>query len=287
MPALFLNPEVGACPDKNQAVQCIARTMRAYTTLKKHVTTLCQQQNTLHTLTLYAEQGKTHSLYDLLRLADKQTLNHLRLFMQDLAKGNVLTLEGTGSKTLKGLDLPSPLLEYALEQQGMALSFANSPYWETDFLEFNEVEKRLPNVWGQTDFQPIHTWLNAYYRETAHFDGIQRMFNVVFCCDDITASTFTPYQWSLIYKAFAKAAENNFLPCPPLIKPWDGLPIFYIRDRQHSDFTLRIFFIKRKETIYVGKIYHKNASNTLKEEAAADKSYEAFCARNLFTPSTD
>ena len=259
MPALFLNSEVGACKDKDHAIKCVSRALSAYILLKKHITDICNEKDIINNLILFFEKEKSFYIHDMFRMVDKETRNNLQIFTNALLHGAIVDPPTEGEKTLKGLGLPSPLLEYALEQKGMVLSFANSPYWETDFIEFNEDTSVLPNIWGQNDFHQINSWLDAYYQEIESFEGIQRRFNVVFCCDNITEVTFTPSQWSLIYNTFAKAQEKNFSLCPPFIKQWEGLPILYIRDKQHSSFTLRIFFIKKEEKIYVGEIYHKNS----------------------------
>lgn len=278
MPPLFINPETGQCDDEKKALKAISRTLRAYIAIKHHVSSLNHHRDCLATLALYCVRGRPVSIFELSQKFGKNDRTLWNIFLEALSHGNIIEIPEKSSKTLKGLDLPSPLLEYAAAKKGMALSFATDSYWENDFILFNEDDKSLPNIWGQTDLHSITAWLKTFYRENeSHFNAIQKNFNVCFCCNNIDSLSFTGNQWELIYDAFDKASKYNFEVFPPLIKRWDSSPLLYIRERNHTSFTIRIFFVKCKDRIYVGDIYHKNTDNTLKEEAAADKSWKAIC----------
>lgn len=282
MPGLYLNTEVSPCATEDQALHVVSRSLMAYVALKTHVSELCQEENALHCLPLYLEHGKGKFFSELQHKLDAASRLRANIFISELAKGNIFSPLSSCDKTLKGLDLPSPILEYILSQNGMAFSFASDPYWEADFIEFNEGEWTVPNVWGQKDFKSFDAWLKKW-REHAYsfFTRIQEDFNVEFCIDSINETSFTIQEWRMIYDAIQKANRVKFEVSPPLVKKWSGLPIYYIRTKNHSDFTLRIFFLKRASKVYIAEIYHKNETNSLKEESAADSSYAAFCRHNL------
>lgn len=282
MPALYLNSEVGACATEEQALHCISRTMAAYEALKSHISDLYQEQIAFDKLQLCAERDKGAFISELYPKLDKKTQTKVAIFRRELAKGSIISPPESHTKTLKGLNTPSSFLEYVFIQNGMTLSFASDEYWESDFIEFNEDDGLIPNIWGQTEFVSLNAWLNQCKKQTSTlFSQIQDEFNVKFCDDSVTESSFTLHEWRMIYSAFEKGNHIQFEVTPPLIKKWDTLPIFYIRDKQHSNFTMRIFFIKQGKKVYVGKIYHKNKTNTLKEEYAADSSYKKFCELGL------
>ena len=283
MPAIFLNPEVDLCKTEDHMSFVLKRTLEAYIKIRIHSDTFIQEECSFQKIAIHYDRERGFSFFTLIKKMGVQYNNFLRILCEDIKKGNSIETPTTYSKILKEMELPSPFLEHAFNQKGMALSFASNEYWENDFIEFED-DAQLPNIWGQTNFDKIYQWLDDYYRQEKKFyDGIQKLFNVEFCCKEIKSSTFTPYEWEIIFNTFKKANENNFETTDNLIKDWYGLPpMRYIRDKNHSDFTLRIFFIKKNNKIYVGKIYHKNTNNTLKEEAAAVKSFEIFKSLNLF-----
>ena len=278
MPDIFLNPEVGTFKTEEHMFSVLKRTLDAYIKIRNHIASFTQEEGSFRKIAFYYEKGNMISFFSLIKRAGKDYNNHFKLLTEHINKGNSISSPAIHTKTLKVINLYSPFLEYAFNQKGMALSFATDIYWENDFIEFNEDNAQLPNIWGQTNFDKIHEWLNSYYcQEKSFYNGIQNSFNVEFCCKDIKPSTFSPYEWEIIYDTFKKANEKNFEKTDKLIKDWEDLPpMRYIRDRNHSNFTLRIFFIKKDDKIYVGQIYHKNTDNTLKEEAAAEKSFNTF-----------
>lgn len=148
MPALFLNPEVGVCRSEELAIQSISRTLLAYAVLRRHITAWEQEENTFGRLSLYYKEGRTASIHELLPKMNGNLRNLFQIFFRDILRGNIIETPQVASKTLKSIDIQSPFLEYAFEQQGIALSFADDPYWEKDFIEFNEDNASLPNIWG-------------------------------------------------------------------------------------------------------------------------------------------
>lgn len=288
MPDIFLNPEVNTCNTEERMLSVLKRTLDAYVKIRNHIGSFTQQEDSFKKIAFYYDKGNAISFFTLIKKAGKDYNNHFKLLTEDINKGYRIAPPEIHTKTLKGLDVPSPFLEHAFNQRGMALSFATDEYWENDFIEFNEDNAQLPNIWGQTNFDNIHEWLENYYcQENNFYEAIQNSFNVKFCCKDIKSSTFNPYEWEMIYATFKKAHEKNFERTDTLIKDWGGLPpMRYIRDRNHSDFTIRIFFIKNNNKIYVGQIYHKNTDNTLKEEAAAEKSFNTFKELKLLCNSS-
>ena len=283
MPDIFLNPEVCICKTEEQMSFVLKRTLDAYMTIRKHIGTFIQEKDSFQKISFNYNKENFFSFFSLIAKMGEKYEIVFNILKEDINKGNVIDSLTTYTKTLKEINYPSPFLEYAFNQKGIALSFASDKYWENDFIEFNEDNAQLPNIWGQTNFDQIYKWLNRYYcEEKKLYDGIQNCFNVEFCCNDITPLSFTPYQWEMIYQTFQKASEKNFERTDPLIKDWEGRsPMRYIRDKNHSDFTLRIFFIKKDDKIYVGEIYHKNTDNTRKEEAVAERSFAAFKALEL------
>ena len=289
MPDIFLNPEVDTFKTEEHMSSVLKRTLDAYIRIRIHIGSFTQEKDSFQKIAIHYDKGKVFSFISLINKMDGKYKNYFKLLTEGITKGNSIDPPTIHTKTLKGINIPSPFLEHAFNQRGMALSFATDIYWENDFIEFNEDNAQLPNIWGQTNFDKIHEWLDNYYiQENNFYEGIQNLFNVEFCCKDIKPSTFNLYEWKMIYETFKKAHEKNFEKTDKLIKDWGGLPpMRYIRDRNHSDFTLRIFFIKNDNKIYVGQIYHKNTDNTLKEEAAAVKSFNKFKELKLFCSSSD
>lgn len=282
MPGLYLNTEVGPCATEEQALQVVSRSLVAYENLKEHVSELWQEENALHCLQLSVEAGKGKYFSELQHKLDATSRLRANIFLRELAKGDIFCPPSSCEKTLKGLDIQSPILEYILSQNGMTLSFASDPYWESDFIEFNEGAWGVPNIWGQREFKSFDAWLKNWREQAfSFFTRIKEDFNVEFCIDSISETSFTIQEWRMIYDAIQRANSVKFEVSPPLVKKWSGLPIYYIRTKNHSDFTLRIFFLKQASKVYIAEIYHKNETNSLKEESAADSSYDAFCRHNL------
>lgn len=285
MPALFFNSEVGPCDNEKLAVECLSRTILAYIEIEKYITDFMYEENSINNFRIYLEREKVLFLASMFYKLDKKLSLALGLILKRFSRGTILLKQDldSSSLSLKEINLPSPLIECALRHKGMLFTIASDPYWEKDFIEFSEIEDKVPNIWGQTNFKLINKWIDNFYQNTNSFDGIKMMFDVVFCNSNISASTFTDYEWGCIYSIFKKAKENNFEVCSDFIEPWKGLPIFYIRHGNHSNFTIRIFFIKKDKKIYVGDIYHKNTDNTLKEESFAEHSYNIFKQNGLLT----
>lgn len=276
MPPLFINPETGPAQDIEQAKKCVLRTLTAWSCLAKHVDYLAAGDKDMDQLILYFDKRRPATIRELLAHGDPAFKQLIQPFVSALLKAKLLEINEEHGKILKGIGLPSAILGYAFVKDGMALTFASDSYWENDFIEFEGEDAGLPNIWGQTDLVAINNWLNDYYKSRSGKKNIERQFHVKFCLKDIKENSFTDNQWRLLYDTFSYAASRNFEKCPPFIKSWNNTQMLYIRDGNHTDFTTRIFFIKRGEIIYVGEVYHKTTNNTLREEAAAYRSRDAF-----------
>ena len=190
MPELYFNSEVGCSDTEEHALYCISRTLSAYNEIKKHLSCLYQEQGAFAKMRLCSESGKGSFISEFFHKVDKQTQTQLAVLLHDISKGSVFCPPNTHTKTLKSLDIPSPLLEYVLTQNGMTLSFATDAYWESDFIEFNECGAAIPNVWGQTDFSSFAAWLKEHKKhKTKFFLQILQDFNIEFCSNGINENS--------------------------------------------------------------------------------------------------
>ncbi|MGL4209217.1 MAG: hypothetical protein ACRCTY_07495 [Candidatus Adiutrix sp.] len=276
---LYLNPETGPSATEDAAMRCISRTRTAYISFKNQVSELYQGEgeDAFSFMQFYSNNGQAKYFSELTPKLDNTTKVMAQVFLNHLSKGSTVpSLTAPTTLMLKDINQPSPYLEHVLNQNGLTLSFASSACWEKDFIEFVDCQNSIPNIWGQTTFTSFNGWLKQQQTTIdIILNQMQTKFNVEFCGDK-SKKSFNMWEWRVIYDAFEKSHNLGFQANGGLIKPWGDLPIFYIRDRSQSAFILRIFFIKKGEKIYVGEIYHKNGTNTRKEENAANQSYKIF-----------
>lgn len=280
MPPIYVNSEIGSAKTQEAALQSIVNALTSYKEIREHISSVFQDKIALN-IQICSELNTPKYIFEYIPIISYQHKLLAQLLLSDISKGSICnTAEQSPTKTLKDLDVPSPLFEYILLNDGMAFSFATHSFWKRDFIEFNECSECVPNIWGQHDNTPILSWINEWYdRNGEVIRSIESEFNINFCDPSIQNTSFTRSEWHIIKEALRMAHAVNFNFTPPLIKGWSDLPIHYIRFRNHNSFTLRIFFVKKDNKIHIGKIYHKNDDNTLKEEYMARKSFELF--RNL------
>lgn len=288
MPPLYLNPETGPCASMDELKDALRKAVRAYNDIRDYADGVYLEAENPGNLVVAHDNGQPVYLRDVfwrLRKEDPRLFQEVSPFVQALLHGHVVPPKEDGSGALKGIGHPSPFLELASEDEGLVLSISCDPYWHTDFIEFEDGRK-LPNIWGQDDIgqnQDLQEWLDSYYPKHANMHTIEKDFNVEFCSPEVENSTFTESEWGKIYKTFEIARKLKYLPNGKSVKKWKGSPhLIYMRHKENKgNFSIRIFFVKRNNTVYAGEIYRKVTSNLTPEENAAKKSYKLFQDRGL------
>ncbi len=79
------------------------------------------------------------------------------------------------------LNFAAPILEYALRQDGMAITISDDNDWETDFFSFISQPRKLPNIYGQNNYSALQDWIEEWYQRNLSFQSsLEQNFNILF-----------------------------------------------------------------------------------------------------------
>ncbi len=269
MPNVYFNTEVGSCESQGHAQKCVLQTAETLKRLDQHVETCLQGEECgMKSLTLYLNNAIPKYFSDLWPILEGKNKELARYVLQKFGSGKYVVDIPEASWIVEGLGVPSDIIEYVANENGMLLTFASHSVWEKDFMTFVDRSGKVPNIWGQEDVSCFDDWLKDWYEnKKQYYERIVHSYNVIFC-DERIKKQFSPSQWHDIADSIKAAFDVGFRRTRELVEIWEN-NLYYIRRGNHSNFTIRIFFEHYKDTILIGTIYHKTTDSNRKERDAA------------------
>jgi hypothetical protein len=275
-PDVYFNNEVGVANTFENARLCILDAAQALFKIDKEIGDVCVQFHVdFGSLNISQENGNPKFMQDLFFVKGKN-LDLLRYLFNKFSKGKKINPQGYNSLSIKGLSLNSEILEYALENDGMVLSFATDDFWKKDFIEFCEIEKSLPNIWGEQSLFSVKNWINGWHKDKDLFiDLLKRDFNLELCDEVKNDFQFSFIQENKIKSCFNKAKDIQY-ECGKIkeLNSWQGskTQVGVLKELRVLSEGIRIFFINYNGELIVGGSFKKGAGQTDKlQQKAANK----------------
>jgi hypothetical protein len=162
---------------------------------------------------------------------------------------------------LSGFEFAAPILEYALRQDGMAITISDDNDWKIDFFSFIGQPNKLPNIHGQKKLSPLQDWIKKWNQRNLSFkSSLEQNFDILFCKGARNACFPSGSEQKGISDALNRAKESGYEITGDLIKVFKT-KYGNIRELRSYGDGVRIFFVLNKNSRpVIGGFYRKSAS---------------------------
>ena len=162
---------------------------------------------------------------------------------------------------LSGFNFAAPILEYALRQDGMAITISDDNAWKIDFFSFIGQPDELPNIHGQKALSPLQAWIQKWNDRNLSFkSSLEQTFNILFCKGASKTCFPSISEQRGIINAFNNAKQSGYEITGDLIKVFKTKYGNTRELRSYGD-GVRIFFVLNKNSRpVIGGFYRKSAS---------------------------
>lgn len=279
MPDIFFNPYPGAAADIDTGKQILVKTALAVETLRSSIVDAFNPEGdgpiSNFTLVRDSSIGCQLNINDLLPSIGGQERTVVSRFYSLFSRGRVLSkemLDDYDKLTFKVLDTPAPVLEFAIKNDGITASFATEQIWKNDFLEFVEIEHKLPNVWGQEDLTQITAWIEDWYqRNNGYIEELKRKFDADICKGSIKSGDLCKTEWDIIFEKISEARERNYDVDGYMVKDVDITSYGPMKQIKHEGTGLRLYLSISGDRIIVGGLYKKGTGSLKTEKIVQGK----------------
>ncbi len=266
---VFFNPYPGKAADYEAGKRSLLATVNAYWKLfkNKQVKANNPDGNDCIRSFLLAEdkQGAWYYPFDLLkpRQYSGRERDLIKLFLVMIDKGSRVKIDDLSickNWELCDLNFAAPILEYALRQDGMAITISDDNDWKTDFFSFIGQPNELPNIHGQNDHSSLQDWIQKWNNRNLLFQSsLEQNFNILFCKGARNACFPSISEQRGINKALNHAKKSGYEITGDLIKVFKTRYGNIRELRSYSD-GVRIFFVLKNRRPVIGGFYRKSAS---------------------------
>ncbi|RLC19672.1 MAG: hypothetical protein DRI57_06570 [Deltaproteobacteria bacterium] len=161
---------------------------------------------------------------------------------------------------LRGFDVSAPVLEFALRQDGMAVTISDDADWKSDFYYFVEQPHELPNIHGQDDCSPLRKWIEQWSQRNLSFKSLlENNFNILFCKGASNTCFPSRHEEENVIKALKQARDYGYEIDNDSVKPFKS-KYGNIRELRSYQDGVRIFFALRENMPVIGGFYRKSAA---------------------------
>lgn len=249
MPEIYFNPYPGPAPDAQSGERALVATAEAVVAMKKY---LDQFHNPvgdipIREFVLYknTQSGAQQTIPSSLLSLGGREREVVQYFLTLFDRGRALAseeLQICRDWVLSGIDVPAPVLEYALRREAMAASLATEREWECDFLKFEGQEKSLPNIYGQSELAPLRAWIEQWHKQYSDFrTRLEKTCGLSICQDAMREYAPAPSEHEPAVGAIQKAIARDFADDGYLVK--DVLPLEngILKQVKHKGSGIRVY----------------------------------------------
>jgi hypothetical protein len=249
MPEIYFNPYPGPAPDTSSGERALVATAEAVVELKKY---LDQFHNPvgdipIREFVLYRDthSGAQQTIPSVIHSLKGRERELVKRFLLLFDRGQALTADDLNvcrDCVLSGLNIPAPVLEYALRREAMAASLATEREWERDFLEFEGQEKSLPNIYGQSELTPLRAWIEQWHKRYADFrTRLEKTCGLAICQGAMREYAPAPSEHEPAVSVIQKAIERDFADDGYLVKDVLSLEIGTLKQIKHKGSGIRVY----------------------------------------------
>lgn len=273
MPDLYFNPYSGASSNHIEGKAAFLATAKAIDVLRDSISRGVQVDTdglSKFCVVRDASLGCSLKLTDLLSDMTGSERVVVQRFLSLFSMGKIINTDVLAQHEnfqLKSLDLPAPILEYALANNGLATTVACEEDWRVDFIEFTGTASSLPNIWGQSDLSHILRWVDEQYQK--HTDIISQLttkYNATICNSALKCSDFAPDEWIIVFQKLDEARLRNFEHDGYLVKDVESTSLGPLKQIKHLGSGIRIYLVNIDSILIIGGFYKKGTASSKKRE---------------------
>lgn len=249
MPEIYFNPYPGRAEDAQSGQQALITAARAVLAIKEYLDQFYNPAGDIpiREFVLYkdphsgAQQTIPSTIYSLAGRERELVKRFLMLF----DRGQALTTEDLGvcrDWVLCGLGAPAPVLEYAARRDGMAATLPTEIEWKRDFLQFEGREERLPNIYGQSELNPLYDWIEKWYERCSDFTTrLEKVCGLAICREAMCRYVPSPSEHDLTINMIQRAAQRHFEHDGYLVKDVSALTNGVIKQIKQKGSGVRVY----------------------------------------------
>ncbi|BBO86453.1 hypothetical protein DSCO28_70190 [Desulfosarcina ovata subsp. sediminis] len=275
---LYFNPYPGVSNDKESIKACLISTAKSFKDISDYIKIHVHDpegQDSIRFFKVYTDNYNSFftpsQFIGELKKRDKELVVFL---LRSIDKGSKLlnvNLSICEDLILEGFDFPAPIIEYAMRNDGMAITITDDHDWKRDFFTFINHKNQLPNIHGQDDCSPLFSWIDLWEkRNTSFIEILEYRFNIIFATGASRELTPTKEEADIIIDRLKIKRKTNYAVDNDIIKFFKTKygQIFELRVYDKGS---RIFFTIHDYRMVIGGFYRKSGSikqNKAGEQAA-------------------
>lgn len=275
---IYFNPYPGISADKESARGCLLSTAKSFKQFSDRIKLKAHDpegQDAIKCFRLFQDKhGAYYTPTQFIHKFSGKDRALVTYLFRSIDKGSRLNNDALSiceDLVLKGFDCAAPVLEYALKNDGIALTISDDNDWKCDFFYFIDRTEELPNIYGQSNCSPLFDWISSWEKRNATFiEILEDRFKMLFAPGAFNNINPNRQEEIGIIDAFEKKQHTDYAVDNDLIKSFKtkhGL-IFELRIYEEG---ARVFFSLHDYRPVVGGFYRKSCSidqNKAGEQAA-------------------
>lgn len=289
---VFFNPYTDRSRDLESMKKCLLSTAWTFRELSKNIAFIANDPQKSDSIKCYAlaedKQGAWYNAANFIPTCSAKKEKELVLwFLLQFDKGVRIKNENLSickDWILSGIDAAAPILEYALRQDGMAVTISDDEDWRVSFLSFKNQPNELPNIYGQEDCSLLVQWIKEWFlRNTSFQEFLEKEYGIIFCAG--SSNTFFPTRDEAkgVIEILSRAKENGYEIDNNVVKIFHSKYGNILELRSYGD-GVRLFFVLKERTPVVGGFYRKSGAMSQDKVGnnAAKRLMDGGYLRNVF-----
>ena len=267
MLGIFFNPYPGMLTDYEAGKRCLLSTAKVCLQLfgnEKFKAHNPEGNDSIKFFSLVEDnRGARYAPSSFVRDYSGRERELIKWFLRAFDKGSRVRIDDLSiceDWELSGLSVSAPVLEYALRQDGMAITISDDHDWKVDFFSFIGQSDELPNIHGQDNVSPLQDWVQKWNQRNLSFKTLlKKKFNILFC-KGASNICFPPrHEEQGIIRLLNRAQDCSYEIDNDLIKNFQTKEGNIRELRSYGD-GVRLFFALENGRPVIGGFYRKAAA---------------------------
>jgi len=265
---VFFNPYTDRSRDVESMKKSLLSTAQAFRVLSKNIAFIANDSQESESIKCYSlaedKQGVWYNAAHFIKICSaKKEKELVQWFLLQFDKGVRIKNENLSmceDWILSGIDAPAPILEYALRQDGMAVTISDDQDWRVNFLSFKNQSKNLPNIYGQEDYSLLVEWIKEWLlRNTTFQEFLEKEYGIIFCAGSSNTCFPTRYEAKGVIDSLSRAKGTGYPVDNNIVKIFHSKYGDILELRSYGD-GVRLFFVLKDRSPVVGGFYRKSGA---------------------------
>ncbi len=264
---VFFNPYPGMSADYESGKKSLLSTAKTYWELFENIKVEANNLEGDDSIKYFSlakdKQGAQYIPSSFLREYSGRERELIKLFLLMFDRGSRVKIDDLSiceDWELSGFSFSAPILEYALRQDGMAITISDDNDWKTDFFFFIDQPHELPNIHGQDNCLPLQNWIRNWSQRNLSFkSSLEQNFNILFCQGASNTCFPSRHEEEGVIRSLNRAQDRGYEVDNNLIKIFQTKYGNILELRSYGD-GIRLFFTLKNSRPVIGGFYRKSAA---------------------------